>query len=63
VDEINQRLSTCVSGIIALAIVFLIGYVVRVLAAVDPVEIAGVLGAVATVLAVIPRIIKAMQVR
>lgn len=62
-DEINQRLSTCVSGVIALAIVALNAYVVHILAAVDPLEIAGVLTIVSTVLAVIPRIIKAVQVR
>jgi hypothetical protein len=60
-DEINQRLSTCISGLVALAVIALIGFIVRVLAAVDPLEIAGVLTATGVVLAILPSIIKAMQ--
>jgi hypothetical protein len=60
-DEINQRLRTCISGLIALAVVALIGFIVWVLAAVDPLEIAGVLTATGAALAILPSIIKAMR--
>jgi hypothetical protein len=59
----NERLIIWVGAVVVLAVVALTGYVVTRLAAAQPAVAAGVLTAVAAVLAVIPAIIRSLRGR
>lgn len=59
----NDRLIIWVGAVVVLAVVALTGYVVTRLAAAQPAVAAGVLTAVAAVLAVIPAIIRSLRGR
>jgi hypothetical protein len=59
----NDRLMILVGAIVALAVVALTAYVVTRLTTTEPAVAAGVLTAIAAVLAVIPAIIRALRGR
>jgi hypothetical protein len=59
----NDRLGVCVAAVVVLATIALAAYVVTRLVPAQPAVAAGVLAAVAAVLAALPPIIKALRGR